>query len=56
MLLPKSKNIESEPIGDKIIGMRPDEKWKDAVARHLRGRLIKSRNLKISKILKRKGK
>ena len=46
-LFPYVKKVESKTIGDDIISLKSDEKWADAVARHIRGRLIKDRNLKI---------
>ena len=51
-LLPKVKNISNKLLADNIIGMRPDEKWDDAVKRFILEKRIK----KINKIIKRKGK
>jgi len=55
-LLPIAIKIAARTIGDDIIGMKPDEKWEDGVSRHNCERLIRERNLKIEKILKKKGK
>ena len=46
-LLPYCENVDSEPIGENIIGIRPDEKWEDAKKRFI----LEKRTKKIRKIL-----
>jgi hypothetical protein len=48
-LLPKVKNISSNLLGDDIIGMKPYEKWNDAIKRFILEKRVK----KINKIIKK---
>ena len=45
-LLPFVKKIPYESLAENLIGIRPDEKWDDAVRRHL----LEQRVKKINKI------
>ena len=46
LVFPLSKKIDSGPIADSIIGIRPDESWEHACRRHL----LEQRAKKINKI------
>ena len=50
-MFPIVRKINSQLIGDDIVGVRPDEKMVDSIRRFI----LEQRNKKIEKILNKKG-